>query len=971
MANPYDQFDVITPQNEEAQVPKPLVYEPGQNPDTVGFDTPSDTPSGQPDNPYDTPESLPTQREKFSPDAFSAELYKRMREGASAGDLMQWGLEQGQQLNEEDLLENIAMRDYAKENNLADPTFGRVVFNGNGPHAGDNIDTLGTMLRTGGNLMLMNFGDEAASAAAAAVQDGDFGENYEKNWLMLDAQDQLDARMRPGAYRAGTALGFAGSMALPGAFFDKGVRALAPRAASTAGNAAVRAGATAPTVVRVAQAGNVGAKAAVGAVTGATSGAVAATGEGTPYDRFENTGAGAVTGATIGVAFPLVAEGLGRLARPIRERLFPNSERAAGDRFGVTQDELAEMERKLQEQRDLGMEPSLIDVMPERMRSIVGRMGQREGVREVLQDEAASRAEALPSRVDRAVDESVRPANATRSGEEYQLGIAQQRDADIEAAMEPIRNTPVPMTPEIMDVLGTSVGQRALQNVIDETTDPQLRAAYQALQGQGRGAARGIDPRMSEAQQQNALAQLTEGTNFTLGMSERIGRELNRMGQRGDGSPALFDYAKTVRSAAEASPRYREIMQDYGTASRSVDAVTVGSGRNTVMDDAGNVKRTDNEGAGFLAEDADRFERRVANLIDEIPIREVTKSVPVKGTILKNGERGSNSYRYTGPNGERVEASIVLTDDGKTATINVIGSPSNWETDKGAFGAEGVLDMMRAFKRLHPEVERFSGGRVTGARSTKRDSQLTDAERSRLRELYAEESRVYGQKGTIPREELDAQMNVIQDEIDKILSPSGTTQTIRAPATERTTRTDVVRTPDGQTAPSERDLARVGAADATRRETGKGPDAASRMASRMVRAPDQKRRTDALIGSTAGDRFRAVLKEELDRVYRVRRQAAGEGPAPNDRLPGVEELVNVGYNPTSPISWARETARFLHKVGIREADARWITEASIDPSRTDQLIKMLTKHGMNREQARVWLENTREAAVRYATTQEG
>lgn len=932
---------------------------------------------------YDDPAKAAAPPPRMSGDEFASALYKKLNDNTSAEELLEWSNSVGHGIQDnENFRANIRERDRAvKEGRKG--VYGRIAESqGYGADSGDTLGGIGAFLRQAANIPLFNFGDEIAAGTAAAVEtlggEGSLGDNYQENWEQLQDRETLDRKIHPGMSTAGDVAGIAASMAAPGAVIDDIGRATFGRLMSrdTAGRLATRA--------------------ATGTVAGGTAGAIAATGEGTPDDRFANTSSGGALGAILGGNFPLVAAAAGRVARPVLERIFTSDTRAGvggeaaalGNRVNLSRAELDAMEAELQRQADLGLEPTILDVLPERARNVVGSAGRHDSAREQLADFAGSRAADLPDRVSRVIDEEMVPAGADRSGERYQLDIGTARDTEINRALEPIRLTPLPMTAEIMDVLGTTAGQRAIRNIIAETTDPARRAAYQELQGQARNAARGVDPRLGEAQQQKALSEITEGTNFDLDMSERIGRELKRMANTGQGSNALREFGNTVRSAAETSPKYREIMGNYAAASRSREAVSVGSGSKTVMDDAGNIQRTSNEGEGFLNEDPERFARRVSDLLDTPEVKNISVDIPVKGSLSKvrtsNGDEINDYVEdgrtvvervYTNQRGDTVDAGIYVSPDGKTAYVDVIGHPSMWDSRKGTFGNADIIDMMRAFKKEFPTVENFVGHRVTGAHANG-----TENIDLLLRKLSPDERESYDDLtrslDELRNQDIPGRSQMMDDIIRDInglyhrAQSRVSKQEIPAPRMERNEAGPRVGLPDGTGSPSELDLARVGAADATRSVARTSPEAAGRVARGFERNRNQRQRTATLFGSAPAERIGQRMGGEVQRVERAVRQATREGPAREGGMDEIESTVNMLYNP-GPISFARESMRYLHRIGMTERDANWIVSAATDPARADEVIARLRRHGMNVDQAKVWLDEFRDASVKYAVSQEG
>lgn len=1125
MANPFDQFDELPAPEQGAAptAPGPMAQAPEAPAQPNAFDGYA----------QDTP---PPEQPRMTQEAWESEFYNRMRRGDKAEDILAWSQSTPFKLTDNmNFRRNIMIRDEGLAKGF-DPALGRINNLAPGETSTPNtLDDAGTIMRRMANQGLFNFGDEAASAIRATVGggDGSWFDRYERSHREMAELTDLEDKVSPGAAAVGDALGIGASMFVPLGVVDKGAKAL-------------------PKVLGR-DPGGMTAKMLSGAAAGTVYGGVAATGTGTPQDRFKDTPTGAALGAAFGTAFPLAEAAIRRVGRPIMERLSPNNAKALADRTALTEAELNAIEAELRRQQDLGLDPTLLDVLPERARRVVGSAGRRDGARETLRDFAEDRVTQLPERVARVADEEIRPAGVTGTDEEMQRAIMSQRDTDIEAALDPIRMTPLPMDDEILSILGTDVGQQAINNIIREMPDAARRQAYMELSEQAKQAARGVDPRLGEAQQQAAQEQLRSGTNFDLDMSERIGRELNRMAAVGEGSPGLRQMGRRVRSAAEQSPVYREAMTNYAAASRASDAVTVGSGRATMMDEAGRIQRLDDEGGGFLNEDPERFAQRFNELLDSPEMRNVTTDIPVKGSLevrKTDDYDDAVSVAYTSESGERVAASISFRDNGETAYINIIGSPATWASSRGTFGAD-VLDMMRAFKREFPNIKQFKGDRVTGARADNSNRAARDVYIDR-EDYYDVEDQLSAvvQDGPVDPGELatrlsdltPGQLRAVEQKLEnkvQAFTPSdnyaaseaqqtalrvandmltefrrlagerltnaprgprgGTKQVVRAPATQRTTSEPRVRIATGEEAvppaeqarfqreraafdeetarraqgfgglteqdvriddqrfvdivetlesyldnglslnllresldnisapeliaarnklrqnpsdsellliledvagsrigftesriapplteptpptpvpvttpaPDQRSLARLGAANQVGRAARQSPEAARNVARQIVRSPAQRQRTATMLGNRAAGRLQDRMAGEVNRVTVARAQASPEGPGRDGLMDGMESGVNVMYNPTSPISWIRESARYLSRLGMTDETAEYIVNNAIDPARTQEMIQLLRKQGMAQEQAEAWLAQFRDSLTKYSVTQEG
>lgn len=807
MANPFDQFD-STPGAAPTTVPQPARIKPGETPDAVaaaqgaqpgavatpapGEPLPAGPAPGGTPNPFDDLSAplAATAPVGISNDEFSGQFYDKLNAGESPEAIIQWSKEVGHQIiPDENFYTNVRIRDEALRNG-GKGKYGRV----NATEAGeapptDVLGGAGAFLRQGGNTMLFNFGDEIESAVRAVpewMQGKGFEQAYEDRHADLQSRNNLDWTVHPGMSLAGTATG------------------------------ALLSAKITPSIMNVGKVRNAGlaARAAAGGAEGAAYGAVAATGEGTPQDRFRDTGAGAVIGGGIGAAVSPAMAAIGRLGRPVVERMFPNEVKALARRLNYSPDQIAAAEAELTRQQGLGITDStLLDIIDEPGRTVVGTAGVHDSAREALQDVASARATQLPERVAGAADDIITPENARGMGvaDEVRGGIADQRDFEIGQALDApigggltVRTAPISMTPEIADVLGTTNGLKAIRSVINSTADAAERTEYEGLLAAARQRARSTNPGLSLSAQQAAQGVQLSQMPFTIGMSERIGRELNNMGAQ-TGNNVLFSFGKTVRAGAEQSPAYRDAMARYGQMSDYAAAPGVGSGVSDVMDDAGKVTRVANEGRGLMGtETADRFGVRVNEL------------------------------------------------------------------------------------------------------------------------------------GTDPMQDLAG---------------------------------NPLSMPGGLPAPSEVDLARLGATEQVATRAGRGPGEARGVAEQLYDSPEQMAKNRALLGTDAADRLAGRMREEVQRVFRAGKQATKEGPGKEAGMAAVESGVNMAYNP-GPISFIRESARFLHRVGLSERDALWIVRNATDPAQTTAIINRLKKAGADETRARAYTDQLRDAAVRYFTSTE-
>lgn len=873
MANPFDQFDKEKPttatQSASSAAPQPT--------GAVGKVAEPESITPAKPNPFDNPAVAPT---RLTGEDFQLAFYKKLDEGLNVDELVDWAKTVGQDLQKnENLYANVAIRDDAKRQGKRG-RYGRVVY---GEPADSAAQQLGTILRQGSNTALFNFGDEISSALHAIPEalttDKGLGEAYRENWLAANLQDQIDQEARPEATTAGQALGIVGSAFLPGAIVTKG-RTLGQRAL-------------------------------IGGAAGGAAGGVSATGEGSPDDRFGKTGAGTVTGSVVGAGIPVAVEGLARIARPIIERLpGADSAKALARRLGLKAEDIEDMRVASREQGELVGDDSvaLIDVLPESGRSVVGDAGRQGAAREALQTEARAREVALPERVQQQAN---RISTETRTPDELRREIETKGDEEIAAALDPIRNTPIPLESGVRDVLSTRSGLRAIRRAIDNAPDVGTRLQLEELYAGMERLRKSIDPRLPEATQQRMIDEQLEALPFTIDMSDKISRELNRMGV--EGNSAMFGFGRTVRDAARMAPKYNEAMENYAASRRASEAVGIGSGERTVMDEAGRVSREADTGRGFLAEDPNRYAQRVEGLSDERAPIPPTPKQPLENVDIYEHPSGDQfvNAEYTAPDGEVVRMFFRLDKDGTAKNFTVgnkgedMGGPGEeaaWETVANTVGPRAVREAVTAIRAQFPQIKRIQGERVTGASADTEAAQVD-----------------------IPLRPLPE-------------------------------------------APSERDLMQAGAASAVRSAARDIPGAA-RTAEQIATSPAQIARTIATVGEEEADTIRRAMDAELARVRRVRAQASSEQPRGEAALQGVESGVNALYTP-GPISFGREAVRFLHRIGMTDRDAQWIVEAATNPGMRDQVINRLEKAGLDRLRAEAYTDMLTTMGVRAATTTE-
>lgn len=1001
--NPYAQF--VSQDDEPAEgttpIPEaPATIAPGENPAEAGY------PDQPTDNIYSDPANMAPTNAPMSDEDFSSGIYDRLRANEPVENIEAWLQSKGRSIKDGEArrgwLDTVAIRDRAaREGNLDTVQFGRVVNDdANAVVPGENLAKFGAFGRKAADIVAFNGANEIYSGMNAGLQalgGRDFSEAYDENWLRGNAGEQMDQALHPGAVTAGTIAGIGASMAVPGAVFDKAARFLAPRAAQAAGNMAVRAGTTAETAAKAYTAGNVAARSVVGATTGATSGAVASVGAGAPGERFDKVVDDGLIGLGIGAAFPLVAQAFGTLGRAGIERFFPNSGRALGSRAKLTEDELQGMERELLRQRDLGLNPTFFDVAPERIRNLTGSAGRHDSARTQLQEEAASRANQLPERVQRQGDEvllptapDLDPALARNPGN-MREALDEYRVEDMDAAMEPIRRNIVPLEDDVIGILGSGQGQRAIQDASEMEVDPELRQQLLGL-GQVVKQLQSIDPRMPPQVREQITREMLRDAPFTINASEKISRALfNSAKTQGADSPALKAFGSRIRDAARQDPDFEAAMARASAQHTSRDAVTTGEGLLTQNADDF-TRATENLGTTptsrvLLDEDAAAAQRQYSPEEENHALDEwqgqaagrITKAME-HGDTLQPEDAQTLAVITRLINSNKVEPQILYRGIGVNPRRFTESSPTNGYRYDQEAAQQSVIDILNRGNK--------------GPKSHATDEYVA---RDFADPDGATYEAAYSGRGLDLAERRSPHTGDMRDgEAEVILPPGKFVQQSNRPLTKEdmaaariTARNSQPDTPyhvpphlegryvadpiqpDSIAAPSDLDLARIGGASAARTQAGKGPSEARNVASQFYDSPEQGRRTERLVGQAGRANLADRMRGEVERVYRAGKQATREGPKRESTSDALTGFANAMYNPTSAIPWTREVARFVQRIGMTERDAQWIVKNVMDESKAEPLIALMRKHGMNREQADIWADSLRDGIVKASVANEG
>lgn len=423
--------------------------------------------------------------------------------------------------------------------------------------------------------------DELAAGSTAAGQfllgDTDFGGNYMNNMRYLEERAANSEELYPGEALGGKVGAFLASLPVAAqAKFLQGANTL---------KTSLRLGAF-----------------------GAPYGGAAAYASNPVDERWNGVLEAAMLGGAFGLGTPILGATAGTIANRVDQRLgiSDSMRRGWNALFGRprSEDELAnraavdviaarvprkpdEMREVADEFRAAGHDPTLVNVMDETGRGFVGAMARRPGPgRETAQRAYDARRLSAPERIDRnmaeviagTTDDPAVRAQLRRPADEILTDLTEKRSADIEAAMTPIRNQPVPLTPRMVEILDTADGRRAIARAMRTVTDPETLEAMKALPSLLKQVGK-LDPRLPEAARQQIVDQLLQGKGLTVDIADRLARKFNALAKSADddAAPALRAFAREIRDEAKAvSEPYRQAMEAYATSSKRIKAVETG-----------------------------------------------------------------------------------------------------------------------------------------------------------------------------------------------------------------------------------------------------------------------------------------------------------------------------------------------------------------------------------------------------------
>lgn len=367
-------------------------------------------------------------------------------------------------------------------------------------------------------------------------------------------------------------------------------------------------------VARAAVGGTRIVRAARGARAGAAYGGAYGfgSGEGNATERLPGAATGAGIGAAGGTASPFVANAISRGAAPVvnaaasgaravarpfvnalgdsapialREAVQPNALASGIDRFADRMGEtrVNALNPRVASQRELGMEPTLIDALDD---ASVGRARALATRDTPARDSAVRFAERrrnnLPSRTARIAREEI--SADTRPAMDI-LDAQRTTRRDNASTIQTFGGDPVPVSEDLVAALRS------------DFVKPHLQAAAQRAQGALNPADREASARL--AQIADTALDNPNGVSLTVRDAQDVSKALNDAAQAAfrNGSPdgpVLRDLANAIRgSARDNSDGYAAWLQKYGEDSDLMEAATTGRNFVSVSNDPVNARSTE------------------------------------------------------------------------------------------------------------------------------------------------------------------------------------------------------------------------------------------------------------------------------------------------------------------------------------------------------------------------------------------
>jgi hypothetical protein len=561
----------------------------------------------------------------------------------------------------------------------------------------------------------MDFGDEieawrSAGGLMGYLANPDWESNYMRRWNELDAKMRGDYEYNPKSSYAGYGVGMVGGMFLPGQNIA--------RTASTAQ------------------------KIAKSAAAGGVYSGIATAGQNTPDNRFENVPSSVVVGGAAGPLVEPVVRGAGRVAGIVADKTgltdaldvasvklnnwarklgvdqvwdrLPAEIKQFATRAKLGKPEVERMAEAVQVARRAGIDPRTVDVMSRSEQDIVAAAGRADkgAGRDRLYEQAKEQARTIGSDV---VGQFKRVTNVDANARELGEKVTQRRDYRATRAMNAMRDQPLELDLEIVDVLNTQVGRsavRAATRAQDPETAEAMRRLPELMQQLG--------PLAPSAREQ-VLRQTPH--KFTVGMADRIrialrdAEEAARRAGRGGEAREIAQLRQTItRAATRTDPAYAEYLAKYGEDSRTLEAIETGRqafDRNTD-------EFVDEATALSDAPNAVLFDKDMAPSTGEY---RVIKDEP--NPYIREGHRLVIERKM--PDGAVIRAHAVIDPRGELADTSIFSiGPDGREYGFGdpagynRYGPEVIEDFAKFFRERFgdrfPRVRGVTGGRVGGAR---------------------------------------------------------------------------------------------------------------------------------------------------------------------------------------------------------------------------------------------------------------
>lgn len=318
-----------------------------------------------------------------------------------------------------------------------------------------------------------------------------------------------------------------------------------------------------------------------GATTGAAEGLATGFGnaEGNFMERSDDALLSAILGGGGGAALAPVAAGVVNVGGRALRRIDP---RAGGDNTGldvISQRAPQDPERMAAEAaafRDAGVEPRVVDVVDESGRGVIrDAAGKMTPGRQAVVGAADQQYIDVADRVSQQAQRHISDGPA---GHRLAENVREVRDEATEAAMDLIRNNPVPITGDVLNALSTREGVAALRKA-QGLMLPEDRAAVEGVMN-GIRALNKLDPRLPPQVRAQLAAEIFKDAPLTVDIADKFARVL-----RGSNStPGLERVTRKLSDdvrgeARRLYPEYDAALTNYEGASRVASAAEGGQGQ--------------------------------------------------------------------------------------------------------------------------------------------------------------------------------------------------------------------------------------------------------------------------------------------------------------------------------------------------------------------------------------------------------